>query len=201
VASVGLRRIGLPPFRHCFRDSPRSNILMLPETSQSRPSGSNSCETDHGIATYNAQPMSYTLGDVLESKQVRSCSRRIVKLGHRRAASFLKARWSSLLHSHVGLLRKQQTPKCDSALELEGSEGGLAVFCWTTRLEGTKASKTNNTDNNTNETNKPWKVIPRKKPRKPEIRNRRKRKQKSQKSSSPRRSRPSLSLLRLRPHR
>src|SRR5262249_16551744 len=153
--------------------------------------------------------MSYTLHGVLEAKQVRSCSRRIVKLGHRRAALFFKAPWSSLLHSHVGLLRKQQRPNCDSALELEGLEGGLAVFCWTTRQEGIKASKTNSTDNNTSETNKPWKVNPRKKPRKPEIqnprkqetRNRRKKKQKSQKSSSPRRSRPSLSLVRLRPHR
>jgi hypothetical protein len=79
--------------------------------------------------------MSYTLHGVLEAKQVRSCSRRIVKLGHRRAALFFKAPWSSLLHSHVGLLRKQQRPNCDSALELEGLEGGLAVFCWTTRHE------------------------------------------------------------------
>src|SRR5262245_48393524 len=67
--------------------------------------------------------MSYTLHGVLEAKQVRSCSRRIVKLGHRRAALFFEAPWSSLLHSHVGLLRKQQRPNCDSALELEGLEG------------------------------------------------------------------------------
>jgi hypothetical protein len=50
----GVRRTGLP-FRHRFRGLPHNNTLMLPETFQSRPSGSNSCETDHGIATYNAQ--------------------------------------------------------------------------------------------------------------------------------------------------
>src|SRR5262249_60193634 len=132
--------------------------------------------------------MSYTLHGVLEAKQVRSCSRRIVKLSHRRAALFFKAPWSSLLHSHVGLLRKQQRPNCDSALELEGLEGGLAVFWWTTRQEGIKDSKNNSTDNNTSETKKPWKGIPRKKPRNPEIRNRRKRNKKQQKRTSPKRS-------------
>ena len=62
-----------------------------------------------------------------------------------------------------------------------------------TGAKGKKASKANNTK-------APRKEIPRRKPPKPEIRNRRQRTQKSQKIRHPRRSRPSLSLVRPRPH-
>src|SRR5262245_48393525 len=196
----GVRRTGLP-FRHRFRGLPRNNILMLPETSQSRPSGSNSCETDHGIATYNAQ-----LHVIYFARRSRSEAGAILFASHRQTRSpasrfIFRSAVVLVVAFACGLASQTAKAQLRFGIGVGGIGGGLAVFCWTTRQEGIKASKTNSIDNNTSETNKPWKVIPRKKPRKPEIRNRRKRKQKSQKSSSPRRSRPSLSLVRLRPHR